>query len=695
MGGKRSSGTSSKATCASHQLASTDVRCIQPLQNHNNMIARQLSSSASDILDADLNELRCYTDRLFGALMVMQWLAGIVVVLTISPRTWQGAASQTHPHLWAALALGGLITSLPVLLAWFRPGEASTRYVIAAAQVLWSSLLIHLMGGRIETHFHIFGSLALLAFYRDWKVLVMASAIVALDHIVRGVLWPYSVYGVTSSQEWRWLEHTAWVVFEDVFLLIGNHISMKHLKQSAMQKAQLQQSRQLIEDEVEKRTSELQIANAELKNHADDAEIREREMARLVEESARLADEYAAAKAAAEAAAEAKSQFLANMSHEIRTPMTAILGFTDVLLEEEGLENAPPERVASLTTIRRNAEHLLCVINDILDLSKIDAGKFQIEHIDCSPHEILLDVKELMQVRADSKGLNWQVELDGPLPTKIHSDPTRLRQILINLAGNAIKFTEVGSVTLVARMMKSELGNRLIFDMVDTGIGMTDEQCQKMFQPFQQADSSMSRKFGGTGLGLAISKRFAELLGGDINVRSEPDRGSTFTLVIDIGSLQNVELSSRLEKPQPTIAAGAAQKTPDQVLKNVRILLIEDGPDNQRLINFLLKKAGASVEIAENGLIGRDLVLEAVAAGQPYDVILMDMQMPVMDGYTATRELRERNYDGPIVALTAHALSEDLQKCLDAGCDEFATKPVNRTQLIETVRSFVKPVECV
>ncbi len=659
------------------------------------MNGRQLNVSASDILNADLNELRCYTDRLFGALMVLQWLAGIVVVFVISPRTWQGAASQTHPHLWAALLLGGLITSLPVLLAWFRPGFPSTRYVVAAAQVLWSSLLIHLMGGRIETHFHIFGSLALLAFYRDWKVLVMASAIVALDHIVRGVFWPYSVYGVNSSQEWRWLEHTAWVVFEDVFLLIGNHISMKHLKQSAQQKAQLQQSRQLIEDEVEKRTSELQIANAELKDHAEEADIREREMARLVEESAHLADEYAAAKVAAEAAAEAKSQFLANMSHEIRTPMTAIIGFTDVLLEEEGLENAPAERIASFATIRRNAEHLLCVINDILDLSKIEAGKFQIEHIDCSPHEILYDVKELMQIRADSKGLNWQVELDGPLPETIHSDPTRLRQILINLAGNAIKFTEVGSVTLVARMMKSELGNRLIFDMVDTGIGMTDEQCQNLFQPFQQADSSMSRKFGGTGLGLAISKRFAELLGGDINVRSQPGQGSTFTLVIDIGTLQNVEMSNQLDKPQPKIVAQDTKNARRKDLENSRILLVEDGPDNQRLITFLLTKAGASVTTAENGLIGRDLALEAVEKGQPYDVILMDMQMPVMDGYTATQALREHDYEGPIVALTAHALTEDRQKCLDAGCDEFATKPVNRTQLIETVRSFVNSVECV
>ena len=397
-----------------------------------------------------------------------------------------------------------------------------------------------------------------------------------------------------------------------------------------------------------------------------------------------------------EAANRSKSEFLANMSHEIRTPMTAILGYTDILLTEEGIEKAPTHYREAVETIKRNGDHLLSLINDILDLSKIEAGKIEIEQIACAPAAVLADVVSLMRVRADARGLSLKLEYAGPVPETVLTDPTRLRQILVNLIGNAIKFTETGEVRIVARLIDGDAPEpKLACEVVDTGIGMTPEQMQKLFQPFQQADASTTRKFGGTGLGLVIGKRLAELLGGDIAVSSTPGKGSTFTVSINTGPLVGVAM---LDRPREAIAAsasaGSRSDTPiQQILLNCRILLAEDGSDNQRLITFLLKKAGAEVTVVEDGKAALELALVALA-GQgrrsgdptaPFDLILMDMQMPIMDGYEATRRLRAEGYTGPIIALTAHAMATDRQKCLDAGCDDYAIKPIELQRLLEVV----------
>jgi len=398
------------------------------------------------------------------------------------------------------------------------------------------------------------------------------------------------------------------------------------------------------------------------------------------------------ARRAAEAANRAKSEFLANMSHEIRTPLTAILGFTEILLGEDGLENVPPERVQAFQTIHRNGHYFLQLINGILDLSKIEAGKLEVERTPCSPAQVLADVGSLMRLRADAKNLPLEIESAGPLPEFIRSDPTRLRQILINLVGNAIKFTETGAVRVVGRLLQNrDKPPMLQVDVIDTGIGMTQEQIARLFQPFAQADSSTTKRFGGTGLGLIISKRLAEMLGGDVSAKSTPGKGSTFTVRVETGSLEGVAMldnpfevvARRNEKPQAPAAA--------DIKLDCRILLAEDGPDNQRLISFLLKKAGAEVALAENGHIAVEYALAARKKGKPFDLILMDMQMPLMDGYAATRMLRDVDYTGPIVALTAHAMEGDREKCLAAGCNDYATKPINREKFLSTVARHLKP----
>jgi len=392
----------------------------------------------------------------------------------------------------------------------------------------------------------------------------------------------------------------------------------------------------------------------------------------------------AEAREAADAASKSKSEFLANMSHEIRTPLTAILGYTDLLREEEQLPE--DRRQDTVLTIRRAGEHLLTVINDILDLSKIEAGKLSIETIETPLLEVIKDVDHLMRARAKEKGINLELRMIGTVPDRVMSDPTRLRQILMNLVGNAIKFTEFGRVQISVEA-DEDIGDQaqslLQIRIDDTGVGMTQEQADRLFQPFSQADTSVTRRFGGTGLGLTICRRLAGLMGGRIWLEeTEPDGGSTFA--IELPMVEAVESTRRGDLNCLTVKPVTPADPTKEPTLDGRILLAEDGVDNQRLIAHHLKKAGADVTIADNGVQALEAIDKALNSNKPFDLLLTDIQMPEMDGYTLIKTLRQRESRIPIVALTAHAMPEDKQRCLDAGCNGYASKPINRQLLIDT-----------
>ena len=412
-----------------------------------------------------------------------------------------------------------------------------------------------------------------------------------------------------------------------------------------------------------------------------------------ITESKQAAEALRKARDAADAATRSKSEFLANMSHEIRTPMTAILGYTDILADEWDKSLAPRQRLEYITTIKNNGEHLLKVINDILDLSKIEAGKMVVESIDANPDQIVHEVLSLMLVKAQAKAISLDAARRTPVPARIRTDPLRLRQILLNLVGNAIKFTEAGSVTILTSFVTDQPGGQVLrFQVVDTGIGMNPDQLQSLFGAFEQGDTSTTRKFGGTGLGLVISKRFAQMLGGDITVTSELGVGSVFTFTLATGPLEGA----------PLIPAGKSSfvvqenKPPEHVpphaaslpLRGLRILMVEDGPDNRRLLSYHLRRSGAEVIPAEDGMYAVAALSQddnpdsPLKPTLPVDLILMDMQMPRMDGYTASRLLRTKGLEIPIIALTAHAMAGDADKCIDAGCDDYVTKPIDQARLI-------------
>jgi two-component system, sensor histidine kinase and response regulator len=711
------------------------------LEVERKLTGRNPSAERADELFAEQQqEIYRNTDQLFARLMFCQWLGAIVIALIVSPLTWAGQSSAIHIHVWAAIFLGGAISIFPIWMTRVWPGAAITRYVIAVAQMLMSALLISVTGGRIETHFHVFGSLVILSFYRDWRVLIPATIVVALDHFVRGIYWPYSVYGVLTATPWRSIEHAAWVVFEDVFLVISCLRSIREMRSIANRTAALEASeqgfRQIFEEgpigiavvDLDQRfvkvnpsvcqmmgysEEELLQRNTLELTHPDDVSndqgvakslregasrcsfekrylrkdkellwvtltasiIRDKNgephhyltMMKDISERKRVEQALHAAKEEADRANRAKSEFLSRMSHELRTPLNAILGFGQLLERQEPTE-VQKNRVGHIMNAGR---HLLNLINEILDIARVESGRLQFSLEPVLVEQAVDEAIDLVRPLAAERKIQIErTDLIGPSPSVL-ADRQRLKQVLLNLLANAVKYNRDAGRVIVD--LAPQPDQRFRISISDEGSGIPADKRGRLFSPFDRLGAELTASEG-TGLGLALSKRLVETMGGAIG-ESAPASGSCFWIEFPLvkGAVDRLD-SSRIATTQLLTLDGEVKT----------LLYIEDNLSNLSLVEHLLGECPPIKLIsAMQGLLG----LELAQRHKP-DLILLDVHLPDIGGAEVLARLRAEQLtrDIPVVVLSADATKSQVDRLLAAGANGYLTKPLD-------VDHFVKVIE--
>jgi two-component system sensor histidine kinase/response regulator len=709
---------------------------------------------ADELFAQHRQQIYLSTDRLFERLMIVQWLAGIVAAFLIAPRTWSGQTSQIHIHVWGAIIIGGAISAFPIWMIRMWPGAVLTRHVVAVAQMLMSALLIDLTGGRIETHFHVFGSLVILSFYRDWKVLIPATLVVALDHFVRGVYWPYSVYGVLTASPWRSIEHAGWVIFEDIFLVISCLRSIREMRSIANRTAALeaseQNSRQIFEDapigmavvglnerfsrtnaafrdmigyseeELTERTPlditypddlalSRQLVEAMLngggRSYVEKRYVRKNGEVRwatrtgciirdgggqpqhfliMVEdisdrkaaedERTRIEKALREAKEEADRANHAKSEFLSRMSHELRTPLNAILGFGQ-LLDRQNPTDVQRQRISHILGA---GEHLLDLLNEVLDISRIEAGRMQLSVEPVSMSEALTEAIDLMRPMAAERSIHLIAPKKIDKHYYVLADRQRFKQVLLNLLSNGVKYTpRRGRVTLSC----GESGkDKLRVVVSDTGTGISAEKRSRLFTPFDRLGAEHTN-VQGTGLGLALSQRLIQTMGGAIGVNSEVGRGSTFWVELP-RTASPLEKASPRKKVNPPKRNGAARSV------KRKILYIEDNLSNFTLVEQILQEQ-PDIELmtAMQGKIGVDLARQHLP-----DLILLDLHLPDLPGWEVLARLKAHKATDriPVVVISADATTRQIQRLRNAGVREYLTKPLNVAKFVQVVEKTTK-----
>jgi signal transduction histidine kinase len=537
-----------------------------------------------------------HTDRLFAWLMLLQWIAAIVAARWIAPRTWTGIYSQVNPHLLAAILLGGFITALPVFLALTQPGRTLTRHTIAVGQMMMSGLLIHLTTGRIETHFHVFGSLAILAFYRDWRVLISASAVVYLDHLVRGVFWPQSVYGVTTATIWRSLEHAGWVIFEVAFLTVSIRKSLSEMLSVAERQAKLEAVNEYVERQVAERTAELTRENLERRQ----AEKNFKESEEQLRQSQKM---------------EAVGRLAGGVAHDFNNLLTVITGFCGLSLQQ--MKKDHPLRKHT-QEIQGAAERASSLTGQLLAFSRKQVLQPRVLQLD----EVVGGMEKMLH-RVIGEDIELSTVFD-PALGRVKADPGQVEQVILNLALNARDAMPRGGKLTIrtsnvfldqsssARNRELPVGEYVLLAISDTGIGMTDEVKEHLFEPFFTT-KGVGR---GTGLGLATSYGIITQSDGDIRVYSEPERGTTFKIYLP-----------RVDAPASAGHLGEAEED-SWPGGTESVLVVEDDGAVRNLTVTILRNCGYHVQEARNGIEALTIIEQQI----PFKLVITDVIMPKMSG---------------------------------------------------------------